>query len=470
MNKPRLSFWQIWNMSFGFFGIQFGWGLQMGNMSAIYEYLGAKESELPLLWLAAPLTGLIVQPIIGHMSDRTWGPLGRRRPYFLVGAILASLALVVMPHSSVLWMAAGMLWILDASVNVCMEPFRAFVADQLRDQQRPAGYAMQTFFIGVGAVVAGLMPYMFAQAGVSNEGTGEGAAAIADTVRYSFYCGAAVLFVALLWTVLTTREYPPAELHAFADATPETEVVEPGRAARARQRGVVWLLVGLVAAVAPMVRVEVRSAGRDGEALRARYLARAGVQMALVVLQRDETAVDGPEDEWATLGERGVLEYPLGDGIYRLEVIDASSRIDLNRADRETLLRLPQIDEQFDEVTEGEENVVREKLKRKWATLETLVGHPERVALVARTIVEHFEGRIGPGGMAGKGMIVCMSRRICMDLYDALIALRPQWHDESDDKGFLKVIMTGDPSEGPRVAFHAASAAGPSPKIASALQ
>ena len=136
MNKPRLSFWAIWNMSFGFFGIQFGWGLQMGNMSSIYEYLGAKESELPLLWLAAPLTGLIVQPIIGHMSDRTWGRMGRRRPYFLAGAILASLALLVMPHSSALWMAAGLLWILDASVNVSMEPFRAFVADLLPEEQR----------------------------------------------------------------------------------------------------------------------------------------------------------------------------------------------------------------------------------------------------------------------------------------------------------------------------------------------
>src|ERR671927_1652210 len=142
MQKPRLGFWQIWNMSFGVLGIQFGWGLQLGNMSAIYEKLGANPDELPILWLAAPLTGLIVQPIIGSMSDRTWGPLGRRRPYFLVGAILASLALLAMPHSGVLWMAAGLLWVLDASINVAMEPFRAFVADQLPESQRPAGYSM----------------------------------------------------------------------------------------------------------------------------------------------------------------------------------------------------------------------------------------------------------------------------------------------------------------------------------------
>ena len=149
----------IWNMSFGFFGIQFGWGLQMGNMSAIYEYLGAKESELPLLWLAAPLTGLIIQPIIGVMSDRTWHPvLGRRRPYFLVGAVLASAALLVMPHSGALWMAAGLLWILDASVNVSMEPFRAFVADLLPEQQRTVGFAMQSVFIGAGAVIASKRP------------------------------------------------------------------------------------------------------------------------------------------------------------------------------------------------------------------------------------------------------------------------------------------------------------------------
>src|ERR671927_428456 len=153
MDKPRLGFWQIWNMSFGFLGIQFGWGLQMANMSAIYEYLGARADQIPILWLAAPLTGLIVQPIIGNASDRTWGPLGRRRPYFLAGAILSSLALIAMPNSAALWMAAGLLWILDASINISMEPFRAFVADKLPESQRSLGFATQSFVIGIGAVV-----------------------------------------------------------------------------------------------------------------------------------------------------------------------------------------------------------------------------------------------------------------------------------------------------------------------------
>lgn len=196
-------------MSFGFFGIQFGWGLQMGNMSAIYEYLGAKESELPLLWLAAPLTGLIVQPIIGVMSDRTWHPLlGRRRPYFLIGAIVASAALLVMPHSGVLWMAAGLLWILDASVNVSMEPFRAFVADLLPEQQRTVGFAMQSVFIGAGAVIASKLPgWLRDYGGVSAE-TGVGQP-IPQTVHVAFTVGAIVFFLAVLWTVLTTKEHPP---------------------------------------------------------------------------------------------------------------------------------------------------------------------------------------------------------------------------------------------------------------------
>src|SRR5437763_6424289 len=161
MNKPRLSFWQIWNMSFGFLGIQFGWGLQLANMSGIYTYLGAKPDDIPILWLAGPVTGLLVQPLIGSMSDRTWNRLGRRRPYFLVGAILASIALFFMPNSSVLWMAAGLLWILDASINVSMEPFRAFVADKLSIDQRTAGFAMQSFFIGIGASLANALPYIF---------------------------------------------------------------------------------------------------------------------------------------------------------------------------------------------------------------------------------------------------------------------------------------------------------------------
>ncbi|MEY4300136.1 MAG: hypothetical protein RIR25_1372 [Verrucomicrobiota bacterium] len=214
MEKPRLSFWQIWNMSFGFFGIQFGWGLQMGNMSAIYEYLGAKESELPLLWLAAPLTGLLVQPLIGHMSDRTWGVLGRRRPYFLVGAVCSSLALVAMPHSSALWMAAGLLWILDASVNISMEPFRAFVADLLPEQQRTVGFAMQSVFIGAGAVIASKLPeWLHTMGGVGND-TGPGQP-IPQTVHVAFTVGAVVFFLAVLWTVVTTKEKPPEDLQAL---------------------------------------------------------------------------------------------------------------------------------------------------------------------------------------------------------------------------------------------------------------
>src|SRR5579863_10585837 len=160
MEKPRLSTGQMVSMSLGFFGIQFGWNLQLSNMSAIYEYLGANADQLPILWLAAPLTGLIVQPIIGHMSDRTWGRLGRRRPYFLTGAILSSLALIAMPNSSTLWMAAGLLWIMDASINISMEPFRAFVADMLPENQRTMGFAMQSFFIGLGSSIAAALPWM----------------------------------------------------------------------------------------------------------------------------------------------------------------------------------------------------------------------------------------------------------------------------------------------------------------------
>jgi maltose/moltooligosaccharide transporter len=211
MQKPRLRFWQIWNMSFGFLGIQFGWGLQLGNMSGIYEKLGANPDQLPILWLAAPLTGLIIQPIIGSMSDRTWGRLGRRRPYFLVGAILASVALFFMPTSSSLWMAAGLLWILDASINVSMEPFRAFVADKLNADQRTTGFVMQSFFIGLGATFAGWMPLAFRRFGV----TGNTESGIPLTIKYAFQIGAAAFLLAVLWTVFTTKEYPPEDMEAF---------------------------------------------------------------------------------------------------------------------------------------------------------------------------------------------------------------------------------------------------------------
>jgi len=213
--KPRLSFWQIWNMSFGFLGIQFGFALQNANTSRIFETLGANVDDIPILWIAAPLTGLIVQPIIGHMSDRTWGPLGRRRPFFLVGAILASIALIIMPNSWELWVAAGMLWIMDASINVSMEPFRAFVGDNLPDEQRTKGFAMQSFFIGTGAVVASLLPWMMTNwFNLSNTApSGE----IAPSVKFSFYCGGAIFFLAVLWTVLRSKEYSPDEMAAFEE-------------------------------------------------------------------------------------------------------------------------------------------------------------------------------------------------------------------------------------------------------------
>jgi len=211
MTKPRLSFWQIWNMSFGFLGIQFGWGLQLANMSPIYKYLHAEESSLPYLWLAGPITGLIIQPIIGSMSDRTWNRLGRRRPYFLVGAILASIALFFMPDSSAVWMAAGLLWILDASINITMEPFRAFVADKLPEEQRTLGFVMQSFFIGIGQTLANALPYLFTMLGV----VGVMASGIPLSVEYSFKIGAIVFLAAVVWTVATTREYPPEDLEAF---------------------------------------------------------------------------------------------------------------------------------------------------------------------------------------------------------------------------------------------------------------
>jgi maltose/moltooligosaccharide transporter len=221
MDKPRLSFWQIWNMSFGFFGIQFGWGLQMANMSGIYQYLGAREDEIPILWLAAPLTGLIVQPIIGYYSDRTWNRLGRRRPYFLGGAIAASLALLAMPKSSALWMAAGLLWVLDASVNISMEPFRAFVGDMLPHDQRKSGFAMQSLLIGAGAVLSSALPYVLTRGfGVSAESTV--GSAIPPTVHVAFTIGAFVFFLGVLYTVVTTREYPPEDLAAFEKAKRET--------------------------------------------------------------------------------------------------------------------------------------------------------------------------------------------------------------------------------------------------------
>ncbi|MDH3615484.1 MAG: MFS transporter [Gammaproteobacteria bacterium] len=244
--KPPLSFWQIWNMCFGFLGIQFGFALQNANVSRIFQTLGAEIDDIPILWVAAPLTGLIVQPIIGYMSDRTWNRLGRRRPYFLVGAILASLALFVMPNSPALWVAAGMLWIMDASINISMEPFRAFVGDMLPEKQRTGGFAMQTFFIGVGAIIASALPWMMTNwFDISNTAA---PGVVPDSVKWSFYFGGAVFFLAVLWTVLRTKEYSPDELKAFDAARPPEHVADDTtlRAAnKYRNGGFVWAAIGI---------------------------------------------------------------------------------------------------------------------------------------------------------------------------------------------------------------------------------
>ncbi len=209
--KPKLSLSQIINMSVGFFGIQFGWDLQRANMGPIYDVLGAKPDDIPLLFLAAPLTGLLVQPIIGYLSDRTWHPKwGRRRPYFFVGAVLSSLALIVMPHSSALWMAAGLLWVLDVFGNVAMEPFRAFVADKLPDSQLNRGFIMQSLMIGFGGSIASASPWVLRNWFHVQNTAAKGI--IADNVKFSFYIGAFFFLAAVLYTVFTTKEYPPADL------------------------------------------------------------------------------------------------------------------------------------------------------------------------------------------------------------------------------------------------------------------
>lgn len=220
-NKPRLSFWQIWNMSFGFMGIQIGFALQQANMSPIYKYLGAEESNLPYLWLAGPITGLLIQPIIGAMSDRTWNKLGRRRPFFLVGAILSSVCLLLMPFSSAVWMAAGLLWVLDFSINTSMEPFRAFVGDKLPEEQRTSGFVMQSFFIGIGQTLANAAPFILAALGA----TGVMASGIPHATLWAFIIGAVCFLGAVLWTVLTADEYPPPDIEEFRRKQAEGNVV-----------------------------------------------------------------------------------------------------------------------------------------------------------------------------------------------------------------------------------------------------
>jgi maltose/moltooligosaccharide transporter len=252
MEKRKLSFWQIWNMSFGFLGIQFGFALQNANTSRIFETLGAKVDEIPILWIAAPVTGLIIQPIIGYFSDRTWTKLGRRRPYFLAGAILSSVALFIMPNSPSLWIAAGTLWMMDASINITMEPFRAFVGDNLAKNQRTLGFAMQSFFIGLGAVVGSLLPYIFTNVfGVSNTAA-EGI--IPDSVKWSFYIGGIVFLLAVLWTIFKSTEYSPEELQAFEqkdkdfkDSAPiETELETKSNIKRQFTLGLIMTLLGSI--------------------------------------------------------------------------------------------------------------------------------------------------------------------------------------------------------------------------------
>lgn len=248
-NKPKLTFWQIWNMSFGFLGIQFGFGLQNGNVSRIFQTLDAKVENIPILWIAAPITGLIIQPIIGHMSDNTWNRLGRRRPYFLIGAILSSIALILMPNSPSLWVAAGMLWIMDASINISMEPFRAYVGDMLPDEQRTFGFTMQSFFIGIGAFVASWLPHILTKwFGIANIAADK---EIPDTVKYAFYLGGIVFLVAVLWTVIKGKEYSPEQLKEFDDNSEnkaikdisESIVYSPNRYLH---RGIIWSFVGIV--------------------------------------------------------------------------------------------------------------------------------------------------------------------------------------------------------------------------------
>ena len=250
LEKPRQSLAGLWNISFGFFGIQIGFALQNANMSRIFQSLGSSLDDLPVLWIAAPLTGLLVQPIVGHLSDKTWlGRLGRRRPYFVAGAIFAALALFLMPLSTQLLMAAVLLWVLDASLNISMEPFRAFVGDMLRKDQHTAGYAVQTAFIGAGAVVGSIFPWLLEHWGVSNIA---GAGGIPDTVRFSFWFGGAALFLAVLWTVLSTREYSPEDMAGFGEAAEHPESDETLRALASRTFGssLLWLAAGVLVVLA----------------------------------------------------------------------------------------------------------------------------------------------------------------------------------------------------------------------------
>lgn len=246
--KPQLSTVQIWNMCFGFLGIQIGFDLQNGNVSRIFQTLGAEIDALPILWIAAPLTGLLIQPVIGHLSDKTWNRIGRRKPYLLAGALLASFALFLMPNSPALWVAAGTLWIMDAALNITMEPTRALVGDVLSASQRTSGYATQSFFIGAGAVLAGLLPWALTRMGVANTAA---PGLLPDTVHIAFYVGGATLLIAVLWSVLTTREYSPEQVAAFeaASAAPSTDHAVLRNAGAFFVGGTAWIVVGALVAI-----------------------------------------------------------------------------------------------------------------------------------------------------------------------------------------------------------------------------
>jgi maltose/moltooligosaccharide transporter len=301
--RPPLGFWQIWNMCFGFMGLQFGFALQNSNVSRIFQTLGASVDAIPALWIAAPLSGLLVQPVIGYFSDRTWGRFGRRRPYFLAGAVLATLALIAMPNSPVLWVAASLLWILDASINVSMGPFRSFVGDQLPSTQRTTGYAMQTLFIAAGSVVASLLPWLFAQIGVSNIAE---AGAIPDTVKYAFYASALALLAAMGWTVLSTREYPPQALAAFDDATSVSRT--PLVKARVRTLGLIWFAAGAAA----LVLVYATGIERELYLLAGGMLAYGVVQLVVACSRKENIFVEIATDLIAmpqAMGRLAMVQY-----------------------------------------------------------------------------------------------------------------------------------------------------------------
>jgi maltose/moltooligosaccharide transporter len=254
--KPLLGFWQIWNMCFGFLGIQFGFALQNANVGRIFQTLGAKVDELPILFLAAPVTGLLIQPLIGYMSDKTWTFLGRRRPYFLTGAILATIALFVMPNCTLLWLTVICLWLLNSAINIAMEPFRSFVCDMLPNEQRTKAFAMQAFFIGIGSVVASALPWIFTNwLGVSNTAP---AGEIPNSVIYSFYLGGAAFISAVLVTVITTPEYSPLQLDAFeqsqlASKSANTSKPKEQKILRSTQgfftHGLIWLAIGILLSI-----------------------------------------------------------------------------------------------------------------------------------------------------------------------------------------------------------------------------